>query len=132
MCSMCLIKFPISFHSNPLRMYGHWTSKVIKLRWCVKFMSIAMSTFVNLFIILDAHTDFPVLNSFEKVFPHCFSLIGYLIHWSMNMNKTNGLSLEMTSVACAVGPNVTMSSTKFSFQNLVFWNLFEFLVAKII
>jgi hypothetical protein len=26
----------------------------------------------------------------------------------------------MTSVVCAVGPNVTMSSTEFSFQNLVF------------
>jgi hypothetical protein len=27
--------------------------------------------------------------------------------------------------------SITMSSTDFSFQNLVFWNLFEFLVAKI-
>jgi hypothetical protein len=27
----------------------------------------------------------------------------------------------ITSVACAVGPSVTMSSTDFSFQNLVFW-----------
>ncbi len=26
-----------------------------------------------------------------------------------------------TSVACAIGPSVTMSSTDFSFQNLVFW-----------
>jgi hypothetical protein len=34
-------------------------------------------------------------------------------------------------VACAVGPSVTMSSTNFSFQNLVFWNLFEFSVAEI-
>jgi hypothetical protein len=32
----------------------------------------------------------------------------------------------MTSVACAVGPSVTMSSTGFSFQSLVFGNLFEF------
>jgi len=31
-----------------------------------------------------------------------------------------------TSVACAVGSSVTTSSTDFSFQNLVFWNLFEF------
>ncbi len=37
----------------------------------------------------------------------------------------------ITSVACAVGPSVTMSSTIFSFQNLVFWNLFEFLAAEI-
>jgi hypothetical protein len=28
--------------------------------------------------------------------------------------------------------SVTMSSTDFSFQNLVFWNLFEFSVAEII
>jgi hypothetical protein len=35
------------------------------------------------------------------------------------------------SVACVIGPSVTMSSTDFSFQNLVFWNLFEFLVAAI-
>jgi hypothetical protein len=35
------------------------------------------------------------------------------------------------SVACAVGPSVTMSSTDFSFQNLVFWNFFEFSAAEI-
>jgi len=35
-----------------------------------------------------------------------------------------------TSVACAVGPSVTTSSTDFSFQNLVFGNLFEFSAAK--
>jgi hypothetical protein len=34
--------------------------------------------------------------------------------------------LEGNSVACAVGPSVTTSSTDFSFQNLVFKNLFEF------
>jgi len=36
-----------------------------------------------------------------------------------------------TSVACAVGPSVTASSTDFSFQNLFFWNLFEFSAAEI-
>jgi hypothetical protein len=36
-----------------------------------------------------------------------------------------------TSVACAVGPSVTTSSTDFSFQILVFWYLFEFLAAEI-
>jgi hypothetical protein len=36
-----------------------------------------------------------------------------------------------TSVACAVGPSVTTSSTDFSFWNLVFWNLFEFSAAEI-
>jgi hypothetical protein len=36
-----------------------------------------------------------------------------------------------TSVARAVGPSVTTSSTDFSFQNLVFGNLFEFSAAEI-
>jgi hypothetical protein len=36
-----------------------------------------------------------------------------------------------TSVARAVGPSVTTSSPDFSFQNLVFWNLFELPVAEI-
>jgi hypothetical protein len=33
-------------------------------------------------------------------------------------------------VACAVGPSVTTSSTDFSFQNLVLWDLFEFSAGK--
>jgi hypothetical protein len=33
---------------------------------------------------------------------------------------------ENTSVTRVIGPSVTTSSTDFSFQNLVFWNLFEF------
>jgi hypothetical protein len=36
-----------------------------------------------------------------------------------------------TSVAYAVGPSVTTSSTDFSSQNLLFWNLFEFSAAEI-
>jgi hypothetical protein len=40
-------------------------------------------------------------------------------------------SLSYTSVVCAVGSSVTMSLTEFSFQNLVYWNLFEVLVAEI-
>jgi hypothetical protein len=35
-------------------------------------------------------------------------------------------------MACAVGPSVTMSSTDFSLENLVFWNLFEFSAAEIV
>jgi hypothetical protein len=31
-----------------------------------------------------------------------------------------------TNVACAIGPSVTTSSIEFPFQNLVFWNLFNF------
>ncbi len=46
--------------------------------------------------------------------------------------KTNKLpSFIDTSVACGVGPSVTTSSTDFSFQNAVFWNLFEFSAAEI-
>ncbi len=40
------------------------------------------------------------------------------------------VNFNSTSVACAVGSSVTMSSTDFSFQNLVFWNLFEFSAAE--
>jgi len=44
----------------------------------------------------------------------------------------NDVDTTVTSVVCAVvGPSVTTSSTDFSFQNLIFWNLFEFLAAKI-
>ncbi len=42
-----------------------------------------------------------------------------------------GPDFQNTSVACAVGPRVTKSSTDFFFQNLVFCNLFEFLAAEI-
>jgi len=34
-------------------------------------------------------------------------------------------------VACALGPGVNLSSTDFSVQNLVFWNLIEFSTAEI-
>ncbi len=47
------------------------------------------------------------------------------------LRMENSFELRMTSVACAVGPSVTTSSTDFSFQNLVFWNLFEFSAAEI-
>jgi len=33
--------------------------------------------------------------------------------------------------ACAIGPSVSTSPTDFSFQNLIFWNLFEFSGAEI-
>jgi len=53
----------------------------------------------------------------------------------MSPKVTNGdkkvYYLIVTTVACAVGPCVTTSSTDFSFQNLVFWNLFEILVIEI-
>jgi hypothetical protein len=34
-------------------------------------------------------------------------------------------------MASAIGPRVTTSSTDFSFQNMGFWNLFEFSAAEI-
>jgi len=36
-----------------------------------------------------------------------------------------------TSVACALAPSINRSSTDFSFQNLVFKNLFEFSAIEI-
>ncbi len=47
------------------------------------------------------------------------------------MHMASSETLHHTSVACAIGPSFTKSSTDFSFQNLVFWNLFEFSVAEI-
>jgi hypothetical protein len=44
---------------------------------------------------------------------------------------THVVIIVSSSVACAIGPSVTTSSTDFSFQNLVFWNLFEFSAAEI-
>jgi hypothetical protein len=44
--------------------------------------------------------------------------------WKSGLNA--GGSIIFISVACAIGPSVSMSSTDFSFQNLAFWNLFEF------
>jgi len=38
--------------------------------------------------------------------------------------------VRYTGVACVVGPSVTTSSTDFSFQNLVFWDFFEFSAGK--
>ncbi len=63
-----------------------------------------------------------------------------MIKWN-NFNRKNSRlkkcayyvpKLIYTSVACAICPSVTSSSIGFSFQNLVFWNLFEFLVIEII
>ncbi len=51
---------------------------------------------------------------------------------NMQVGGFDGAQIStITSVACAVGPSVTMSSTDFSFQNLVFGNLFEFSAAEI-
>ncbi len=47
------------------------------------------------------------------------------------LDEASHLVTNNDSVACAIGPIVTTSSTDFSFQNLVFWNLFEFSAAEI-
>ncbi len=41
------------------------------------------------------------------------------------------VGLEFSSVVYAVGISVITFSTDFSFQNLFFWNLFEFSAAEI-
>jgi hypothetical protein len=43
---------------------------------------------------------------------------------------TNKPSFITTCVARTVGPSVTVSSTDFSFQNLIFWNLFGIFSAR--
>jgi hypothetical protein len=48
------------------------------------------------------------------------------------LSKEHNLKhLGLASAACAIGPSVITFSTDFSFQNLVFWNLFEFSGAEI-
>ncbi len=50
----------------------------------------------------------------------------------MNMKKYMLICLFIsTSVDRAISPSVTTSSSDFSFQNLVIWNLFEFSAAEI-
>ncbi len=53
--------------------------------------------------------------------------------WNTNTMEDNVSCPHIihTSVAYAIGPNGTMSLTDFSFENLAFWNLFEFWVVKI-
>ncbi len=74
--------------------------------------------------------------TFFLVFFICTSTWPKLTEFDLeiNMSSTYGYNFycSLTSVTCAVGPSVTMSSTDFSLQNLVFWNLFEFSVAEII
>ncbi len=43
---------------------------------------------------------------------------------------TDFAQLNQTSVACAIGPSITSSSTDFPFQNLVLGNSFEFSAAE--
>ncbi len=65
--------------------------------------------------------------------PFGFSSIYFVFQNQPIVEKVWGRFLKSTdtSVASAVGPSVTTSSTDFSFQNLVFGNLFELSVAEI-
>ncbi len=56
----------------------------------------------------------------------------FILSLSKSLSNVSSLvHINHTSVACAIGPSVTTPSTDFSFQNLVFWNLFEFSAAEI-
>ncbi len=64
---------------------------------------------------------------------HQFQLELGLIFWIgiLLNNQTQNVNFICTSMACAIGPSVTASSTDSSFQNPVFWNLFEFSAVEI-
>jgi len=70
--------------------------------------------------------------AFQRHQEHDLKHLGSVDLITTKQKKTNHLPSWIDSVACVVGPSVTTFSTDFSFQNLVFWNLFEFSVVKII
>jgi hypothetical protein len=69
----------------------------------------------------------------------CSRNVGGFYH-AMNLGSMNKIrpyfsitdfaQLNQTSVACAIGPSITSSSTDFPFQNLVLGNSFEFSAAE--
>jgi hypothetical protein len=61
----------------------------------------------------------------ERLWRHVTMIGKHFLHLKEICNFSH------TSVASAVGPSVTTSSIDFSFQNLVFWNFFEFSAAEI-
>jgi hypothetical protein len=62
---------------------------------------------------------------------HCFCENQLSRFQASSQNKNLQVSPIMTSVAYVIGPSVIMSSIDFPFQNLVFWNLFEFSMVEI-
>jgi len=74
---------------------------------------------------------------YEYVFTHsifCHRVLGAIVvlvcplsHTNQVLNFVGEIMLELNGKPSSV----TMSSTNFSFENLVFWNLFEFSAAKI-
>jgi hypothetical protein len=109
-----------------------------------QFSQLLQSNFFNIFF---GYFLEPSVQMFFKIFKllsnysDCFSKHHWTVTWiakSIMINDAQNLGtkcdrhvLIRTSVACAVGPSATTFSMDFSFQNLVFRNLFEFSVAKI-
>jgi hypothetical protein len=55
-----------------------------------------------------------------------------IMYWYIIMHNIDKNCVFLSiSVACTVSPSITTFSTDYSFQNLVFWNLFEFSVAEV-
>ncbi len=98
--------------------------------------AIKMDSLKYLTIFLRFSTWVPNISNFFLVFFICTSTWPKSTEFDLDINMSStywyNFYCPLTSVTCAVGPSVTRSTTDFSFQNLVFWNLFEFSVAKII
>jgi hypothetical protein len=71
------------------------------------------------------HKSFPTCKQCEK------TRLGFIIFENKKLVRLLDFHPIHNSLACAVGSSVTTSSTDFSFQNLVFWNLFEVSAADI-
>jgi hypothetical protein len=84
---------------------------------CILVCDLAEMVCVCVFFFLLSNFDFAML-IIKKI-------------WNNNLEWKRSFSSKKTSVACTIGPSVTTSSTDFSSQNLVFWNLFEFSVTEI-
>ncbi len=108
------------------------------IQWCSQFDLHSLLNFVtyallnvpylNLIVPMypSPHTcSLILLQMFCQMFPMLFPHFLHVLHMC-------SLITFYISVACAIGPSVTTSSTDFSFQNLAFWNLFEFSAAEII
>ncbi len=68
---------------------------------------------------------------FVKIEVHCYKDGPNTFKWMLPVALQQISPTKGTSVACAVRPSVITSTTDSSFQNLVFWNLFEFSAAEI-
>ncbi len=92
----------------------------------------------QLFLVMDCLGSFIFfsvrIGLVLKKFPLLNTLLGFAFSFPIYFKTASFTTRSYfihTSVACAVDPSVTTFSTDFSFQNLVFWNLFEFLATEI-